>query len=69
MKKIVAVPFRIKNHVSRHRVAYAASAVAIGAVALQQRNNAAFSAFLEEKGIDPTEFYCPELYQEKLIQS
>lgn len=68
MKKIIAVPFRIKNHVARHKVAYTAGSVALAAAALQARNNATFSAFLEEKGIDPMEFYCPEAYLE-LTQS
>ena len=52
---------KVGNHLNRNKVAYAAGAVAIGAIALQQRNNNAFQNFLTEKGIDPMEFYNPEL--------
>jgi hypothetical protein len=53
-----------KDHVKNNKFAYSASAVAIAAIALQQRNRIAFYAFLEEKGIDPMEYYCPEYFAE-----
>jgi hypothetical protein len=54
----------VKNHVKAHKGTYAASTVAIAAIALQQRNLRDFYAFLEEKGIDPLEFTCPEYFAE-----
>jgi len=51
---------KVGSHLNRNKVAYVAGAVAISAIALQQRNNNAFQAFLTEKGIDPQEFYFPE---------
>lgn len=55
---------KVGSHLNRNKVAYAAGAVAIAAIALQQRNNNAFSGFLVDKGIDPMEFYCPEALAE-----
>lgn len=55
---------KIKNHVGRNKVAYAATTIAFGAIWLQQSNVKAFYAFLESKGIDPMEYYCPEAYEE-----
>ena len=54
----------IKNHLLRNKVAYAASAVAIGAVALQVKRGSAFKEFLVSKGIDPDEFLNPEMLEE-----
>lgn len=54
----------VKDHVTSHKAAYAASAIAITAIALQQKNVKDFYAFLEEKNIDPMEFYCPEALAE-----
>lgn len=62
--KIKSGATSIKDHVKTHKFGYAASAVAIGAIALQQKNAHDFYAFLEEKGIDPMEFYCPEALAE-----
>lgn len=54
----------IKNHVKTHKLELAL-VVALGAVvALQQSNVQSFTAFLEEKGIDPTEYFCPEYFEE-----
>jgi hypothetical protein len=64
----VRVASSIKNHVKRNRVAYGMTFVATAAIALQQANKNAFYAFLEEKGIDPMEFYCPE-YATELQES
>lgn len=64
MPNIMSVPVRVKNHVARNKVAYAVGAVAISAIALQQRNRIEFYAFLTERGIDPMEFYCPEAFAE-----
>ena len=61
---IKAVPFKIKNHVVRHKAAYAMGVVAVAAIALQQRNLKQYNAFLVEKGIDPMEYYNPEYYAE-----
>lgn len=57
---------RIRNNVASHKAAYVASAVAVTAIALQQRNRKQFDKFLTSKGIDPEEFYCPEAYEEKM---
>lgn len=62
--KIKAIPSKIKNHLSRHKFAYAFGAIALGAVALQQRNNKSWAEFLESKGIDPNEFFNPEALAE-----
>lgn len=66
MNRIKQIAVSTKNHVARNKVAYAASTVAVMAIALQQTNRNAFYAFLEEKGIDPMEYYCPEAYEEKM---
>ena len=63
MNRIKSVLIKAKNHVKNHKFAYCASAVAIAAVVLQQRNLRDFDSFLVEKGIDPTEFYTPEYYE------
>jgi hypothetical protein len=66
--KIKSGAHTVKNHVATHKAAYAASAVAIAAIAVQQRNLAEFYAFLDEKGIDKLEFINPEAFAE-LAQS
>lgn len=65
MDKIKQIAINTKNHLKTNRYTYAASAVALAAIALQQSNRKAFYAFLESKDIDPTEFYCPEYFEEK----
>lgn len=60
-----AVPSKIKNHVASHKAAYVAGAVAVAAIALQQRNRKDFYKFLIEKNIDPEEYYFPEAFAEK----
>jgi hypothetical protein len=60
-----SVPTKVKNHLKAHKGAYVMGAVAVAAIALQQRNRLAFNEFLVEKGIDPEEYYCPEAYEEK----
>ena len=65
MNTLKQTPNRVKNHVKSHKAAYVAGAVAVMAIALQQRNLNTFNEFLDEKGIDREEFYCPEAYQEK----
>jgi len=62
--RIIIAAVRTKNHVRRNKVAYAASAVAIAAIALQQSNTKAFYEFLESEGIDPMKYYCQEAYEE-----
>lgn len=64
MDRIKKIPVSIKNHIVAHKGAYAMGLVAVSAIALQQRNRKVFNEFLEEKGIDPMEFYCPEYYEE-----
>lgn len=64
MDKVKLNAIRFKNHVKRQKYAYIMATVATAAIALQQTNNNAFRKFLEEKGIDPTEYYCPEYYEE-----
>lgn len=58
--KIKVVAVKVKNHVGRHKAAYAFSGLAITAVVLQKTQAKAFEGFLIEKGIDPMEFYLPE---------
>lgn len=55
---------RLKNHWENNKFGYGMLALAIAAVALQQKNLKDYYAFLEEKDIDPMEFYCPEAYNE-----
>jgi hypothetical protein len=62
--KIKTGAISIKDNVKNHKAAYAASAVAIAAIALQQKNARDFFAFLDEKGIDKLEFLCPEALAE-----
>ncbi len=56
---IKTIPSKIKNHVSTHKAAYVAGAVAVAAIALQQRNQKVFNEFLDEKGLTE-EYYTPE---------
>lgn len=65
MYNIAIIPSKIKNHVAANKAAYVAGAIAIAAVALQQRNRKDFDAFLTSKGIDTLEYYCPEEFAEK----
>jgi len=53
-----------KDYVESHKLAVAATVVAITAIALQQANRKAFYKFLEDEGIDPMKYYCPEYYDE-----
>lgn len=62
--KIKSGAITVKDNVKTHKAAYAASAVAIAAIALQQRNLRSFYVFLDEKGIDRLEFICPEAFAE-----
>lgn len=62
--KIKSGATTVKDNVMTHKAAYAASAVAIAAIALQQRNLKEFYAFLDAKGIDKLEFTCPEAFAE-----
>ncbi len=55
------IPGKVWEHVKRNKVAYICGSVAVLAIALQiQANSRAFTQFLEEKGIDPLEYYNPE---------
>jgi hypothetical protein len=63
------VALKIKNHVETNKVAYVMGAVAVAAIALQQRNRIEFDKFLTSKGIDLEEYYCPEAYEEKQNQN
>ena len=58
------IPSKVKNHLLRNKFAYAAGAVAIAAIALQQSNRKAWTEFLISKEIDPNEFFNPELLEE-----
>lgn len=61
---VKATALKMKNHVAANKFAYVAGAVAIAAIALQQKNLKQFHAFLIEKGIDPIEYYNPEYFAE-----
>jgi hypothetical protein len=65
METVAQKTYKIRKHVATHKAAYVAGAVAVAAIALQQRNIREFNAFLDEKGIDRDEYYCPEYYEEK----
>lgn len=54
------VASKVGNHLNRHKFTYAAGAVAIAAIAIQQENLKLFKSFLIEKGIDPVEYFNPE---------
>lgn len=63
--RVGEIATKAKNHVKNHKFAYVMGAVAIAAVAGNQRNIKGFTKFMEEKGIDPDEFFCPEYFEEK----
>lgn len=58
---------KVKNHVVRHKAAYAFGGLAITAIALQKQQAKQFEVFLIEKGIDPMEFYVPEVFVEVAV--
>lgn len=60
MNRVKNAVVSVKNHTKNHKATYAAGAVAIAAIALQQSNLRSFYKFLEERGINPQEFYYPE---------
>jgi hypothetical protein len=60
-----AIPSKVKNHIASNKAAYVAGAVAIAAIALQQRNRKEFDKFLISKDIDLDEYYLPEAFAEK----
>lgn len=64
LNKIKSTATTVTNNVKTHKAAYVASAIAITAIAVQQRNLRDFYAFLDEKGIDKLEFICPEAFAE-----
>lgn len=55
---------KIKDHLKRNEVTYVVGGIAVCAIILQQRNLHSFYKFLNEKGIDPMEYYCPEAFEE-----
>lgn len=59
-----AAVLKIKNHVSKNKYTYYMGIVAVGAVALQQKNVRDFTKFMIEKDIDPNEYFCPEMIEE-----
>lgn len=65
MEKTKQTLKKIKNNIETHKGAYVMGAVAIAAIALQQRSRKEFDKFLTSKGIDLDEYYCPEYYEEK----
>lgn len=64
--KIKAVAIKTKNHVVKHKAAYAFGGLAITAVALQRQQTKSFDAFLVEKGIDPMEYWLTDTDYESL---
>ena len=62
--KIKSALVTAKEHVKENKFGYSMLVVALGAITLQQTNKNAFYHFLEEKGIDPMEYYNPEFYTE-----
>lgn len=65
MDKFKSALNKAKEVAKNNKAAIAAGFVALGAIALQQRNRKAFDAFLDQKGIDRDEYYTPEYYEEK----
>ena len=55
---------RFKNHLNTHQTEYLFGVIAVAAIYLQQTSRIEMYKFLESKGIDPMEFYCPEAYEE-----
>jgi imidazolonepropionase-like amidohydrolase len=55
----------VKNHVYKHRAKYVAGAMFIIWMAAAKRVADNVDWFLESKGIDPDELWCPEAYEEK----
>jgi hypothetical protein len=54
----------VKNHVKRQKFAYGFAALATLAIYGNLRTSKHIGEFLKEKGIDPFEFSCPELFEE-----
>jgi hypothetical protein len=63
---VKSAALKVKKNVEDNKPAYVLGAVAIMAIALQQKNRVDFNNFLIEKDIDPEEYYCPESYEEKM---
>ena len=63
---VKSVASKVKKNVEDNKAAYAVGAVAVLAIALQQKNRVDFYNFLTSKGIDPEEYYCPEAYEERM---
>lgn len=59
MTSIKKTAISVKNHVSTHKAAYALGAVALAAIALQQRNLKVTNEFLKEHGLYE-EYWTPE---------
>lgn len=53
-----------KNHLRRHRTKYAVAATFVACFAVHKHAVDEWVAFLEEKDIDPTEFFTPEYFEE-----
>jgi hypothetical protein len=64
MPNIKVLPSKIKNHVATHKAAYVAGAVAIAAIALQQRNQKDFNKFLDEKGLTEEYYFMSDTPEE-----
>jgi len=64
MNKIKEVAINTKNHLKRNTVSYALGALAISAIALQQKNAKSFYTFLESEGIDVMKYLNDEQYEE-----
>jgi hypothetical protein len=62
--KIKAGVTKLKNHYEEKKSAYVWGAIAMTAIAIQQRNIRQFYEFLGERDIDPMEFYSPEQWEE-----
>lgn len=65
LDRLKSMAHTAKENVKNNKAAYAFGALAISAIALQQRNRKNFDAFLVEKNIDLDEYYCPEEFEEK----
>lgn len=62
---VKSVAAKVKKNIEGNKAAYAMGAVAVLAIALQQKNRVDFYNFLSDRGIDPEEYYCPESFEEK----
>ena len=63
-EKFKAKAIQFKDHVKRNKVAYILGGIAVSAITFYELQQRQMAKFLEEKGIDPMEYFYPEIYEE-----